>query len=67
MQLERTRASLLAVNARLAKRVEQLKSNDRCIQRLIRRELGYVRPGEIVYRFSSRPKGRMSWSAAADR
>lgn len=67
VQLERNRESLLAIHDRLARRVDLLKSNDHCIQSLIRRELGYVRPGEIVYRFSSSPNAGVSWSSAAAR
>jgi cell division protein FtsB len=45
------RDKLILDNAAFRKRIAQLKSDDTYLQRLIRLELGYVRPGEIVYRF----------------
>ena len=42
---------LVLDNAGLRVRIARLKSDDAFLQRLIRQELGYVRPGELVYRF----------------
>jgi cell division protein FtsB len=50
-QLEATRDRLLADNAELAAHTQRLQSDDAYLQRLIRRELGYARPDELVYRF----------------
>jgi cell division protein FtsB len=51
-----TRNHLLAENASLKKQISELRSDDAYLQRLIRRELGYVRSDELVYRFSSSAK-----------
>jgi cell division protein FtsB len=50
-QLEATRDRLIADNAGLAARTQRLQSDDAYLQRLIRRELGYARADELVYRF----------------
>jgi cell division protein FtsB len=50
--LEAARDELRAKNDGLAKRLGHLKSDDRYLERLIRRELGYARPDELVYRFA---------------
>ncbi|MBF6567537.1 MAG: septum formation initiator family protein [Candidatus Binataceae bacterium] len=50
-QLEATRDKLALENSRLAKRIDRLKTDDRYLERLIRRELGYARPDELVYRY----------------
>src|SRR5579859_5609018 len=50
-QLEAIRDRLIADNAELAARTQRLQSDDAYLQRLIRRELGYARPDELVYRF----------------
>jgi cell division protein FtsB len=50
-QLEAARDRLIADNAELAARTQRLQSDDAYLQRLIRRELGYARPDELVYRF----------------
>jgi cell division protein FtsB len=50
--LELVRDQLTAENENLTRRVGDLKSDDRCLERLIRRELGYARPDELVYRFA---------------
>jgi cell division protein FtsB len=52
-RLETVRDKLVAENDALDQRAESLKSDDRQIERLIRRELGYARPDELVYRFSN--------------
>ena len=38
-------------NAELETTVQRLRSDDRYIERQIRRELGFARPDELVYRF----------------
>ncbi len=50
-RLEAKRERLQAQNAKLETNVQNLRSNDRFIERLIRRELGYTRPDELVYKF----------------
>jgi len=52
-QLEATRDHLIADNASLAARTQRLQSDDAYLQRLIRRELGYARADELVYRFGA--------------
>jgi cell division protein FtsB len=49
--LETQRAELIARNAGLRTIVQKLGSDRRTLEHLIRRELGYTRPGELVYRF----------------
>jgi len=46
---------LSADNLRLTNEVARLQSDDSYIRRMIRLKLGYVMPGEIVYRFRSTP------------
>jgi cell division protein FtsB len=43
--------SLRLDNATLRQQITRLKSDDTYLQQLIRQDLGYVRPGELVYRF----------------
>jgi len=50
-RLEVVRDRLIAENSELAKRTQRLQSDDAYLQRLIRRELGYARADELVYRF----------------
>jgi cell division protein FtsB len=50
-QLEAARDRLIADNTELAARTQRLQSDDAYLQRLIRRELGYARADELVYRF----------------
>ena len=45
------RDRLVLDNADFRERIARLQSDDAYLQRLIRQELGYVRPGEFVYRF----------------
>jgi cell division protein FtsB len=45
------RDRLLQENAAFRERIARLRSDDAFLQRLIREELGYVRPGEFIYRF----------------
>jgi cell division protein FtsB len=49
--LTEERDKLVLDNAAFRERIARLKSDDAYLQRLVRRELGYVRPGEFVYRF----------------
>jgi cell division protein FtsB len=51
VQLETQRSRLIADNAELTARTQRLQSDDAYLQRLIRRELGYARADELVYRF----------------
>jgi cell division protein FtsB len=44
--------ALLDRNASLRTNIQNLRSNDRYLQHLIRRELGYTGPGELVYKFT---------------
>ncbi len=52
-QLEVRRARLLAQQRALETDVQNLRSNHVYIERLIRRELGYARPNELVYKFTA--------------
>ena len=51
-ELEDKRADLISQKAELETSVQNLRSNDRYIEHLIRRELGYARPDELVYKFT---------------
>ncbi len=50
--LEARRDQLAADNASFRTRIQNLRSNDHYIERLIRRELGYARPDELIYKFA---------------
>ncbi len=50
--LEAKREDLVARNAALRTNVQKLTSDDRYLERLIRRELGFTRPNELVYKYS---------------
>jgi cell division protein FtsB len=50
--LEARRDKLEADNTAFRTRIQKLRSDDRYIERLIRRELGYARPDELVYKFA---------------
>ena len=50
-RLEAARDRLIAENHELSDRTQRLQSDDAYLQRLIRRELGYARADELVYRF----------------
>ena len=43
---------LLAHNAGLRERLQQIRTDDRHLEQLVRAQLGFVRPGELVYRFA---------------
>jgi cell division protein FtsB len=51
--LEAQVRQLQTSNQDLETTVQRLTSDDRYIERLIRSELGYARPEEVVYRFAS--------------
>jgi cell division protein FtsB len=51
--LEAHREELLARNAALRTDVQKLTSDNRYLERLIRRELGYSRPNELVYKYAN--------------
>jgi len=51
--LGRTAFGLLEENARLHEELARLKNDDLYLEELARRQLGLVKPGEIVYRFRS--------------
>jgi len=63
-RLEAVRDQLAAENQSLDQRVQRLKSDDHYLERLIRRELGYARSDELVYRYSD---SRFSESAGERR
>ena len=50
--LDAKREDLLARNAALRTNVQKLTSDNHYLERLIRRELGYTRPNELVYKYS---------------
>lgn len=50
---ELTRRQLRADQAELQIEVHKLQSDDRYLQNLIRRELGFARPDELIYRFKN--------------
>jgi cell division protein FtsB len=49
--LEADRDRLIAENREISDRARRLQSDDAYLERLIRRELGYARADELVYRF----------------
>jgi cell division protein FtsB len=49
--LEARRGLLESENASFRTEIQKLRSDDRYIERLIRRELGYARGDELVYKF----------------
>ncbi len=51
-ELEARRDRIAAENASFRTTIQRLRSDDRYIERLIRRELGYARADEFVYKFS---------------
>jgi cell division protein FtsB len=52
-ELQAERAALAQSNARLRTLVQNLRSDNRQIERLIRTQLGWVRPDELVYKFAA--------------
>ncbi len=51
-ELEAKRADLMLRKAELETSVQNLRSNDRYLEHLIRKELGYARPDEMIYKFT---------------
>ena len=47
-------ALLLHENEQLRTRIQRLRTDDRTLERLAREQLGFTRPGEIIYRFGNR-------------
>ena len=56
-QISAKRDQLLAENTELKERVARLRSDNLYVQSMIRRELGYSRPDEFVYRFRDSQSG----------
>jgi cell division protein FtsB len=52
--LGRRIALLLHENEQLRARIHRLGTDDRTLERLAREQLGFTRPGEVIYRFGSR-------------
>src|SRR5438309_9623641 len=52
-EFEAQRARLAARNADLRTNVQNLRSDNRFLERLIRQELGYARSDELVYKFAA--------------
>ena len=44
-------ATRLRENQLLRERLHRLRTDNRYLERLARKQLGFVRPGEIIYRF----------------
>lgn len=53
-QLGKRIALLLHENEQLRARIQRLRTDDRTLERLAREQLGFTRPGEVIYRFGSR-------------
>ena len=51
-ELETKRAELIVHHSELETSVQNLRSNDRYLEHLIRKELGYARPDEMIYKFT---------------
>ncbi len=49
--LSRVERSLRDEQARFAKRLDAIRAGDIPLERMARRDLGYIKPGEIEYRF----------------
>lgn len=54
-QVRAESAALEAEQRDLTKRLELLKSDDAHLERVARKELGLMKPGEIEYRFEAAP------------
>lgn len=52
-ELEARRTALAARNRQLETIVQNLRSNRRYLERRIRSELGWVRPDELIYKFTA--------------
>jgi cell division protein FtsB len=64
-ELEQKRGDLMVQQAQLETSVQNLRSNDRYLEHLIRKELGYARSDELVYKFTT-PASDAQKDAAAD-
>ena len=65
--LETQREELLARNAALRTDVQRLTSDNRYLERLIRRELGYSRPNELIYKYADPDASKSTTQASHDR
>jgi len=65
--LETQREELLARNAALRTDVQKLTSDNRYLERLIRRELGYSRPNELIYKYADPDATKSTNHASHDR
>jgi len=52
-ELGRRIAVLLRENEQLRERIRRLRTDDRTLERLAREQLGFTRPGEVIYRFAA--------------
>lgn len=57
-ELRRELASLEEEQARLSERLKTLRSGDAALERLARKELGFIKKGEIEYRFPPLAPGK---------
>ena len=55
---------LLRENEALRECIEQLKTDDAFFEKVVREELGFVRPGELVYRFPATSTAPTQWERA---
>lgn len=55
-RLQREAAELRAENQRLMDEIRALRDSDRKVEAVGRRELGFGRPGEVVFVFPERPE-----------
>ncbi|HXW85359.1 MAG TPA: septum formation initiator family protein [Candidatus Binataceae bacterium] len=51
-QLETAHAELIAQQTALTTAIQKLGSDDRYVEHAVRRELGYARPDELIYKFA---------------
>jgi cell division protein FtsB len=54
-QLERIAFQQQQTNAQLREHLHRLRTDDRYLERWARERLGWVKPGEIIYRFDQSP------------
>jgi cell division protein FtsB len=62
-ELNRRVALLLHENEQLRERIHRLRTDDRTLERLAREQLGFTRPGEVIYRFGGRPNPAVAATA----
>ena len=55
---------LLRENEALRECIARLKTDDNFLERIVREEIGFVRPGEIVYRFQAASSASPHWERA---